>query len=349
MVTYYLLFLVPAMMAMVNAVGTARPNSALWVTIGALLTIFAGFRMSGGDWLNYLERFEQMRYLTLDQALSIKDPGYQLISYYMYQWEFGFFAVTTICAVISVTGLMIFLRRQVNPWLGLAVAIPYLYIVVFMGYMRQGVALGLVMWGITFLDRGKFLRFVGMVALAVTFHKSAILMIAFGAFQQGQGRLFKILAVVFAGIGVWTAFVGSAADTLYKNYVEAGMESGGAQIRVALNALPALLLLIYRREWKEHFSDYGFWGMVALASIAAMGLVGMASTAVDRMALYFLPIQIVVFSRLPFLMRHRFPQQTMTSLVLLFYFAVLTVWLTLGNFSMWWIPYRNLITMSLFG
>ncbi|WP_345987967.1 EpsG family protein [Sulfurimonas sp. HSL1-2] len=349
MLAYYLMFLVPALAAIMTAGKGVRPNNAVWISTGMLLTLLLGFRMSGGDWYNYLSRFDEMRYLTLDLALGIKDPGYQLISYYMYQWDWGFYAVTMICAVISVTGLMIFLRRQVDPWLGLAVAVPYLYIVVYMGYMRQGVALGLVMWGITFLERGKFVRFVLMVVLAVTFHKSAILMIAFGVFQQGKGRIFKILAILFAGVGVWSAFVGDAAETLYVNYVEAGMQSGGAMIRVLLNAVPAMLLMLYRKQWKQHFNDYGFWSMIALASLAAIPLVVLASTAVDRMALYFLPLQIVVFARLPFLMRDTLSQQITTFLILLFYFTVLTVWLTLGSFSKWWLPYKNFLIFSMFG
>ena len=39
-----------------------------------------------------------------------------------------------------------FVRRQPMPWLGLLVAIPYLVIVVGMGYSRQAIALGLFYW-----------------------------------------------------------------------------------------------------------------------------------------------------------------------------------------------------------
>jgi hypothetical protein len=349
MLVYYMMFLIPALAAMAAAGKPGRINSAGWWLTGALLTFLVGFRMSGGDYYNYFRRFDDFRYISsLHDALAIKDPGYQFVAYTMYQWDLGFAAVTLICALIAVTGLMVFARRQPNPWLGLAVAVPYLVIVVYMGYMRQGVALGLAMWGIAYLDRGKFVRFMLLTALAVTFHKSAIVMMAFGVFRQGKGRIFKITAVLIGLAGVWSAFVEQAADKLYVNYVEADMQSGGALIRVLLNLLPALLLFFYRKRWKAAYDDYGFWQMFALASAASVLLVGFASTAVDRMALYFIPMQIVVFSRLPELMRSMRPQQT-TLLILLFYFVVLTVWLMLGNFSMWWIPYRNFIVWYLFG
>ena len=176
MFAYYLIYTIPAIAAMLYADKTVRSNPFVWGFVGIFFTFFLGYRVVGGDWWNYHARFDQMAYLTLEDSFAIKDPGYQLISFYFYHWDIGFFGVTLLCAAISMTGLIVFLRRQVNPWLGLAVAVPYLIIVVYMGYMRQGVALGLIMWSITFLERGKFLRSFGLVMLAVTFHKSAVLM-----------------------------------------------------------------------------------------------------------------------------------------------------------------------------
>ena len=349
MLAYYFVFIVPAVAALINAQRTASSNPFVWGFVGLFYTLFVGLRMVGGDWWNYLIRFADMRYLTLDEALAIKDPGYQLISYYMAYWDWGFGAVTVICALISVTGLIVFLRRQVNPWLGLAVAVPYLVIVVYMGYMRQGVALGLVMLGMVFLERGKFVRSIAVVVLAATFHKTAIIMIAFGIFQKGRGKLFKIVAVVFTAVGIWSAFVGDAAEALYANYVEAGMESQGALIRVVLNLVPAFLLFVFRKRWKAYFNDYAFWVMIAWASVASVFLVGFASTAVDRMALYFLPIQIVVFSRLPFLARDVMSPMITTVFVLLLYFGVLTVWLNFSANSFYWIPYKSIIFEYMLG
>ena len=332
-----------AMVAMLNAGKRGRSGIVGWILAGFALILFVGLRTSGGDWYNYFQRFEQMRYLTLDDALLIKDPGYQLISYYVYNLGWDFWVVTLICAIISVTGLIIFLRRQINPWLGLAVAIPYLVIVVYMGYMRQGVALGLVMWGIAALDRGKFIHFLLLVSLAITFHKSAILMMAFGVFQQGKGKLLKVLALALVGMGVWTAFVEQASATLVTNYVDAQMQSSGAMIRASLNLIPAVLLLLYRKQWKRYFDDYGFWVMIALASFAVVGLVPFASTAVDRMALYFLPLQVIVFSRLPFLTQNIASAKATTIFVLLFYFVILFVWINYGANSRFWIPYGNVL------
>lgn len=348
MFVYFMMYFFAAVAAMGHVGKRAKSGAAGWMLVGIGLVIIIGLRHHvGGDWNNYVTHFNELRWLSFDKAMSMSDPGYQLLSYWMNDWGWGIYMVNFISAILFVSGLIALLRRQINPWLGLVVAIPYLVIVVSMGYTRQGVAIGLVMWGIAALDRGKFFRFVFFVLLAVTFHKSAILMMAFGIFQQGRGKIIKLLAIVFVGMGVWSSLVEESSVHLWKNYVEEQMQSQGAMIRVMLNLLPSVLLLLFRKEWKKHFEDYTFWLMIALASIASVGLVSFASTAVDRMALYFIPIQMVVFARLPFLVRHRVSQKTTTFLVLLLYFMVLVVWLFFAANVRYWVPYHNILFWSL--
>lgn len=342
-----MMYVVLAVMALRAPLNRMYTTQWKWLSVGVVLTFVIGLRdRVGGDWFNYLRRFNDLEFLTLAEALSVKDPGYQWISYVMYDWGFQIYAVNFICAVIFVTGLIAFSRRQINPWLAMAVAVPYLIIVVSMGYTRQGVALGLVMWGLAALDRGKFIHFMMFVALATAFHKSAILMIGFGIFQQGKGAWLKVLALVFAAMGIWSAFVEDAAGDLWKNYVDAEMESQGAMIRVLLNLIPGVLLLYFRKRWKQHFNDYGLWFMVAIASIASVGLVGSASTAVDRMALYFIPIQMVVYARLPLLARHIIPPKITMILILCFYALIMIVWLTSAVNARYWVPYDNVLFPS---
>ena len=326
-----------------------RSSAMVWTLVGFILTIFIGWRhYVGGDWYNYLRRFQQIADLSFSKVMEKSDPGYQFIVYIMNDWGFGMYAVNFLSAILFVTGLIVFLRKELNPWLGLTVAIPYLIIVVSMGYTRQGVAVGLVMWGLASLKKKNFIRFLIFITLATSFHKSAVLMIAFGMFSQGRGKLFKAVAVVVAGVGIWLSFVEESSGALWKNYVEAEMESQGALIRVILNFIPALLLLAFRKKWKAYFNDYTLWVMVALASVASLFAVQFASTAVDRMALYFIPIQIVVYARLPFLMKEKLSPKVTTVLIVLFYALILFVWLNYAANARYWVPYQNMLFVDLF-
>ena len=59
------------------------------------------------------------------------------------------------------------------------------------------------------------------------------------------------------------------------------------------------------------------------------------------MALYLLPLQLVVFAHLPDVLGRRGGNNTgLTSLVLLLYGAVLFVWLNYATHAFAWLPYR---------
>jgi hypothetical protein len=67
-----------------------------------------------------------------------------------------------------------------------------------------------------------------------------------------------------------------------------------------------------------------------------------SSTAVDRVALYMLPLQLVVFAHLPdTLARSRGPGWLGWVMAIVgYYFIVQFTWLTFGIHAPLWIPYR---------
>lgn len=317
---------------------------APWIFTGILFTLFIGLREHvGGDWNNYLGHFNSIHYYSFDQILRRSDPGYYGINWLFYDWGYEIYAVNMVCGAIFTVGLIVLSRQQPNPWLAFIVAIPYLIVVVAMGYTRQAVAIGFVFWAIAALRDNQFTKFLVLVALAATFHKSAVLMIGLGLFLQGNGKFIRFLAVAAIGFGIWSAFLAQYQDKLWENYVAVKMQSQGAFIRVAMNFVPAALFLIFRKKWKRTYQDYTFWLMIALGSVASIFVVGLAPTAIDRVSLYFTPIQIVVFARLPQLLKDRFPVQTSTWAIVLFYLLVLFVWLNYATHARYWLPYNNLL------
>jgi len=115
-----------------------------------------------------------------------------------------------------------------------------------------------------------------------------------------------------------------------------------------MNFFPSILLLVYRKEWKKAYDDYQFWFWIALASIISLFLVSAASTAVDRIALYFIPIQLVVSARLPYLARKQIKPSVTKVLIVIGYAAVLFVWLNFAVHAHGWLPYQNILFDGLF-
>ncbi len=345
MIYYYIIYLIPVVLSWsyVNK-GNNIPNRASlpWLVIGFLFALVIGFRHEvGGDWSTYIQHFNSMVYYQFQEILQHSDPGYYIINWYFSNWGLDIYYVNFICGVIFMVGLIIFARRQPNPWLAISVAVPYLIVVIAMGYTRQAVSIGFVFWGLAALEKNKFKQFLVLLALAATFHKSAVIMIGLGVFLQGKGKLTRLFAVGIVGFGLWSSFLAQYQDQLWKNYVEVQMQSQGAMIRVAMNLVPSIIFILYHKAWKLKYNDYTFWYMIAIGSIASVFFVTFASTATDRVALYFTPIQVVVYSRLPYLLQNKISIKTTTALILLYYLLVMYVWLNYASHAHNWLPYQS--------
>ena len=181
MTPYWLLFLLPAGMAFSPIKGDKNVNAIPWVTFGLLCFLMIGLRYEvGGDWGNYIIYLDMAR----PRDFSIGDTmvtawgnatGYQLLSWFVIQLGMGIYAVNVVCAAIFTVGLMKFCRKQPMPWVALAAAVPYMVYGVAMGYTRQSVAIGFVLWGLSFLRERKELKYFIWVFFACTFHLSAII------------------------------------------------------------------------------------------------------------------------------------------------------------------------------
>ena len=81
---------------------------------------------------------------------------------------------------------------------------------------------------------------------------------------------------------------------------------------------------------------------MALAALITVGvlLVSPSSTAVDRVALYLLPLQLYVFARLPDLLGQGGKRRNWVLAVVGYYAVVLFVWLNFATHSKYWLPYQ---------
>lgn len=349
MLVYWLMFLFTSMMALF--LGQKKQKNALpWILVWIFFTLLIGFRFEvGGDWFNYIGHYNRVVGMSLHDAMrTFNDPGHKFLNWLSAKWNLGVYGTNVVYGAVFMYGLIKFSKEQTYPWLAMLAAVPYLVTVVAMGYSRQGVAIGLFLLAITYLDKGRFVVYVLLILLAALFHKTAILLLPLGVFLYGKGFFLRLIMIVPIAYGAWDLLLAERQEHLWHTYVEEQMQSQGAKIRVVMNLFPSLLLLYYRKEWKKSYNDYQFWFWISLGSIASVFLVSSASTAVDRMALYFIPVQLVVFSRLPFLARKNIKPSMTKILIFLGYTLVLFVWLTFATHARYWIPYQNMLFLDIF-
>lgn len=314
---------------------------ALVVTI---LMVGLRYRV-GGDWATYEELYSDIALQPLGAAMTLAEPAYALLNWLSAQAEGGVYLVNLVCAAVFLLGLSTLLRKQPNPWLAMTVAVPYLVIVVGMGYTRQAAAIGLICWAISGAGRDRLLMVVAKVALAALFHKTAILFLPILLAPIAQRNvlmgIFGLLA--FALLAAFT--LEGATERLVTNYVNSDYQSSGATIRIAMNVLAAMLFLVFRTTFKLTASERLIWTILsgmAIASVVAL-LYSSSSVGVDRLSLFIIPLQVFVYGNLPATRLARRARILATLAVLGYCCTVQYVYLAYGTFAYTWLPYRNIV------
>lgn len=344
MLPYWILFSGFALAAINAPPRSGQRPSPVFILALLLVSLMIGLRYRvGGDWSNYREMFQVYRYMDFSTAIVFGDPGYALLNIIAHGLGTGIWLVNLVCGAIFMWGLLRFSQAQPNPWLACLIAVPYLIIVVAMAYTRQAVAIGFILLALVAFMQHRYAKFFILVLLAASFHKTAIVIVPLLVPAITKNRL--VLGALFLATVpfLYSFFLGASMDKLVTNYVEANYNSEGAAVRVAMNVLPAALFFIAGRRMGFPEIEWKIWRNMSLASFACLAALFLisSSTAVDRLALYLIPLQIVVWSRLPYALTTDLRISRFLVYGLLVYSAAIQfVWLNYAVHARLWIPYR---------
>ena len=345
MLPYWLLFGICALGSLITYRATkANSRSLVYLTIiGVAICLMIGLRYQvGGDWFGYVRIFKRIELAGFFGSIGSSDPGYILVNWLSAQIGGGLWLADLLCAIIFTTGLMNFCSRQPSPWLALVVAVPYLIIVVAMGYTRQAVAIGLIMFGLSARGETTLLRMAFFVTLAATFHKSAIVVLPLFALARTTNRFMIALICASIALLLYYFLLSSSVDRLMHNYVTEKYASQGAAIRVSMDVVAATLFFVSRKRLGLSSAEDKLWRNFSLAAFFLLMLLVLspASTAVDRLALYVITLQLLVLSRLPLAWglngRVSLP---ITAAVIGYSGLVEYIWLTQATNASAWTPY----------
>ncbi len=342
MYVYVLIWAIPALFALSPVRVSPALRALLLIAVAGALTMIIGLRFEvGADWFNYVSIHDGIVAAPTPLWIALSEPAYALLNRLAPDPVGGIVIVNLVCATIYVTGLVLLCRDQPLPALALAVAIPYLSIVVAMGYTRQSAALGFVFLGLVALRRGWVWTYLALIVAATLFHTSAI--VAAPLMLVRTSPRVRILAVPLFIAVLPIVFI--LSSTMFSDkfdiYVVRGMSSEGALTRVLMNVVPAIIFLGWRARFQARWpDDVAIGTALAIAAILSVPLLAVASTAADRINLFIAPLQIVVYARLPLLLRGHWRAAAYTG-VLTLYGATLALWLTTSFYAACcWIPYR---------
>ena len=312
-------------------------------------SLFIGLRNEVGcDWRQYEVIFRDVKSGLIENWLDL-EPAYFFLNSIFSRFEFGIFLVNAVCGFIFSYCLIKFCESLPRPWLGLCVAYPYFITVVAMGYTRQSVSIALFLFAFLILEKGQFYRSIFVIILGMLFHRSGGLFFfapLIYTFQSSRfNNLLKILITFPIGYYFVSELIISNLDNFVKGYLNQQLSSGGALLRITLCFIPSVIFIFNINKFK--ISNFAKKIFLVISWMSVFSLIVLpftpSSTIVDRVALNFLPIQVLVASHLPdtgFLKFNKFASKV---LIVLSVFFVLSIWFLFAKFSYCWIPYRNII------
>jgi len=317
-----------------------------WIAIFIFCSLMIGLRHEVGvDWGSYLTHHDDISdAINQEGFLFISDPAYAFLNWIGAQLGFGIYFSNLVCGLVFSWGVLTFSRAQSRPWLAMVVAIPYLVIVVAMNYSRQGVAVGIVMLALVSLERDHLIRFGLLIALASLFHKSAAILLPLAFLTLGVRKpLWNFIWLLATGVTLFLLLLIESLETFSTTYIEAEYASNGASVRIAMNAFPAVFFLFFRQRFQLNSNQKKLWTALAITAIGFIIILNLSpsSTAVDRVALYLIPLQLFVWSSLPnVLAKQKALRLFWVNALVIYSAAVLFIWFSVGDFSSSWIPYQ---------
>lgn len=347
MLIYWLIFFLPVVGAVFPGKVKENQRIFIWAAFGLLLAVFVGFRHeTGGDWYAYEWSFWRQGSLPFSALIeNIRDPGYYWSGWIFYRAGASVHALNFLCAAILSWGLVRFCKPLPAGWLGVAAAVPYLIIVVGMGYTRQAAAIGLVLVGIAHLNSGSVRHYVLFILLAALMHRTALVLLPLAVIAASGSRVFVSLAVGAVTLIGAEVLLADEVERLWGSYVDSSYSQAadGAPVRVAMNAVAALVFLIFRKSIAPGGVALRFWTASSIAALACVPLLAVSLTAVDRLALYLLPLQVYVAGTITVIPMGRFLRTGAVLSVIFAYAAVLFVWLNLASHANYWLPYGSIL------
>jgi hypothetical protein len=155
--------------------------------------------------------------------------------------------------------------------------------------------------------------------------------------------LSYLLVLVSLVIGYW-AVLPNAIDQYGPGYLRDQYNAAGANVRVAMDVLPAAIVLLTKNKFFWSFEERSVWRTYAVLCVIAGAALPFihSSVVIDRLAMYLIPMQIFVYSRIGYcfgLIRRGWLMWT--TAVIVYSAAVLFVWLNYAVNAGSWLPYQN--------
>lgn len=318
-----------------------------------ILLIFIGFRHEiGVDWEQYLNMMYEDAYLRLIEGHEI---GYSIFNWIGSELD-SIYIVNSLSAIVFLSGLFAFCKRQSYPWVSLIFAFPVLLLPVALSLTRQSCAVGIEFFALNAIEDQKIIKAIILIILGITFHFSALFLLAiFIPDILKNSFKFKFIFLT-ALISILTYFLYDYFSIKLADYNDLYIANEFGHTWVSTGAIPrilpslfASLILIFNKDKftsvanKFSIKIYLRIAYFVLLFFVLMVLFSFKASIFDRFAIYFVPITIFVFNRTINLKLFKISKYYYQLIFLSYYFLQSFLWLEMAQFKPSFVPYKNIL------
>ena len=359
MIPYLILLILP----MIGSTGLIKlkneTNIFLLYSYLVLLIFFIGLRHeTGGDWDQYYHNYSSEAAKTAFSKFDFfylglrNDYLYNLISFIFYNFGLSYHYVNFVISIFFVISIYKFAKIQPSVSLALVISFPIVIVIMGMGFTRQGAALSFVIFAfLEIIKKNKF-NYCLFSLCAILFHKSSIFLLLMYPLLDNKIKLKNLILALIIFL-VFFYLLRQDLINLFHNYLgsnlsrnaenNTALKSQAAIIRVGLNLIASLIFLLFSKEICSERTERKLFSILSFICIISFFFIFKFNVFVDRFNYFIMPIQILVFSRFPFIFNNKDTILFFKLSISFFYLFIFLIW---ANFSIHldaWIPYNNII------
>lgn len=278
-----------------------RPEmSRLFLFLAYLsMVLVAGLRglSVGTDSWNYVWLFSKAK--TLNDALEIGSKtggeyGFWLLNFGLHSISDQYFMLFLGTSLLVVgCYFKVILKHSSDYMLSFFVYISGGFYTFFLNGLRQGIACAICALAINFMLKREFMKYLVCILLAMTFHKSALIMIPTYFLVTKENSFKNNIRYVLVGlISVFSlekvVEIGASIDSRYETYATAG--AGGGYFTVLLSCLLTAFFIRFKRHVRFDRKRYNlFLNMLIFGTVIALISVVLKinPSGILRLTLYF--------------------------------------------------------------
>ncbi len=310
-----------------------------------LLTLTLGFRDAlGSDYGSYFLDFIYMEEYFSDTGTfktQSLDLVYEYLSFFIILLNLPFDYLSILISIIIIFSLLFFANQEREPLLIILIFLSYYFLVLGMGYLRQGLSISFLLFFIHFWRNEKIFLSLIFLILAVLSHKFAIVS-SFIIFFRPKGNLFYfnkyfyLILMIILAVLFYKIFQFKNISEYFDVYSQE--HSSGSYYRTLAGAICATLFFSKQSFFKKR-SDYRYLYISSSILIFLFPVSFFYSTISDRILAYFLPCILIILSTIPIVFKKLRPSLIKCLLVGIL-FSHLLLWTNYSNQSDLYTPYR---------